>query len=42
MGTYKMAASPSSPRSGNILGKLLCSTPGGIRGKGQIKQMPWC
>ena len=35
MGTYKMAASPSGPSLGNIPGKLLCSSPDGIRGKGQ-------
>ena len=40
-GTCKMDASPSSPGLGNILGKLLCSTPGGIRGKGQIKDGSW-
>ena len=28
-----MDASHSSPSLGNILGKLLCSTPGGIRDK---------
>ena len=32
---------PSSPSSGNILGKMLCSTLGGIRGKGQIRQWSW-
>ena len=30
-----MDASPRSPSLGNILGKLLCSTPDGIREKGQ-------
>ena len=34
--------SPSSPSLGNILRKILWSTQGGIRGKGQIKQQSWC
>ena len=34
-GKRKTDASPRSPSLGNILGKLLCSTPDGIRGKGQ-------
>ena len=36
--TRLMDAAPTSPSLGNVLGKLLWSTPGGIRGKGQIKK----
>ena len=35
MGTGKTDASPRSPSLGNVLGKLLCSTPGSIREKGK-------
>ena len=33
IGTRNMDASPRSPSLGNIPGKLLSSTPGGIKGK---------
>ena len=40
-GTCKTDASPRSPSLGYIPGKLLCSTPRGVRGKGEIKKRSW-
>ena len=39
--TCKTDPSPSSPISGNIPGKPLWSTQGGIRRKGEIRQRSW-
>ena len=41
IGTRNMDTSPRSPTFGNIPGKLLCSTPGGIRGNGKTKHRCW-
>ena len=40
-GTRKMDASPRSPSLGNIPGKLLCTIPRGVRGKGEIIKRSW-